>query len=160
MAASREVAFELERFEWSDGRLEVAGRWQGLGGRRVAKPVLTVTAGPRRRRLVALPEEPDADAAKGWRAAFEWAADPGSITAAELEVGRNVVVDLPLPDKRRRRTKRTAGPGGAEADEGRAAQAGAAQAPGRGRAAAHGGGGARGGAPGGDGRGCGGGRGG
>jgi len=91
--ASRQVAFELERFEWADGRLEVAGRWQGLGGRRTGRPVLTVTVGMRRRRLFA---ERDAtgETEDGWRAAFAWDGDPGAITAAELEVGRNLVVVL------------------------------------------------------------------
>ena len=48
MAAVREVAFELETFEWADERLEVAGRWRGVGARRLSRPVLTVeTAGAR-----------------------------------------------------------------------------------------------------------------
>ena len=51
-----EVAFELERFGWSEpGQLEVVGRWSGLEGRRLGRPVLTVEAGGRRRRLTALP---------------------------------------------------------------------------------------------------------
>ena len=30
MAETRELSFELERFEWvGDDRLEVSGRWQG-----------------------------------------------------------------------------------------------------------------------------------
>ena len=37
----REVAFELERFAWAEpGRLEVVGRWSGLEGRRLGRPVL------------------------------------------------------------------------------------------------------------------------
>ena len=37
----REVSFELERFAWSEpGRLEVVGRWSGLEGRRLGRPVL------------------------------------------------------------------------------------------------------------------------
>ena len=43
----REVAFELERFGWSEpGRLEVVGRWSGLEGRRLGRPVLRLEAGP------------------------------------------------------------------------------------------------------------------
>ena len=41
-APVREVAFELDCFEWADERLEVAGRWKGLAGRRLNRPVLTV----------------------------------------------------------------------------------------------------------------------
>jgi hypothetical protein len=103
----REVAFELECFEWADERLEVAGRWQGLSGRHVARPVLTVTTGAaRRKRLVALPGGHFGAAAESWRAAFAWPGDPGDITGAELEVGGNIVVELPLPDRKRRRRKR------------------------------------------------------
>ena len=53
MAPVREVAFELECFEWADERLEVAGRWKGLGNRRLNRPVLTVqTEGSGRRKRV------------------------------------------------------------------------------------------------------------
>jgi hypothetical protein len=107
--AVHEVAFELECFEWADERLEVAGRWKGLGGRRLARAVLTVDVeAGRRKRLVALPGGHFGAAAESWRAAFAWPGDPGEITGAELEVGGNVVVDLPLPDRRRRRRKRPA----------------------------------------------------
>ena len=60
MAPVREVAFELECFEWADERLEVAGRWKGLGPRRLSRPVLTVeTEGGRRKRIVALARRAD-----------------------------------------------------------------------------------------------------
>ena len=56
MPTPRGVSFELERFEWAgDVRLDVVGRWQGLRGRRLSQPVLTVVAGGESRRLVALP---------------------------------------------------------------------------------------------------------
>jgi predicted nucleic acid-binding Zn-ribbon protein len=112
----REVAFELECFEWADERLEVAGRWKGLAGRRLARPVLTVdTESGRRKRLLAIPGGHFGTAGESWRAAFDWPGDPAEITAAELEVGGNVVVDLPLPDRRRRRRKRPAADPGDEA---------------------------------------------
>jgi hypothetical protein len=114
--AVREVAFELECFEWADDRLEVAGRWKGLGRRGLARPVLTVdTEAGRRKRLVALPGGQFGTAAESWRAAFDWPGDPAEITRAELEVGGNVVVDLPLPDRRRRRRRRPAADPGDEA---------------------------------------------
>ena len=34
VVTEREVAFELETFEWADERLEVAGRWRRDGARR------------------------------------------------------------------------------------------------------------------------------
>ena len=56
MDETRELSFELERFEWvSEERLEVSGNWEGLTGRRLARPVLTVVLDGRRRRLNALP---------------------------------------------------------------------------------------------------------
>jgi hypothetical protein len=97
-----EVAFELERFGWSEpGRLEVVGRWSGLEGRRLGRPVLTVEAGDRRRRLTALPDGLPARSGK-WRATFACNDDPAAITAVVLEVGRRLVVDLPPPRKRAR----------------------------------------------------------
>ncbi len=115
MAPTRELSFELERFEWvADDRLEVSGRWQGLTGRRLARPVLTVQAGGRRRRLHALPggQLPGAGD-EAWRASFAWPHGPLDVEAAELELGRSVVVELPAP--RRRKRKRREGAGGDDA---------------------------------------------
>ena len=96
-----EVAFELERFGWSEpGRLEVVGRWSGLEGRRLGRPVLTVEAAGQRRRLTALPGGQLA-AGGEWRATFACDDDPDAITAAVLEIGRRLVVDLPPPRRRR-----------------------------------------------------------
>jgi predicted nucleic acid-binding Zn-ribbon protein len=114
--AVREVAFELECFEWAEERLEVAGRWKGLAGRRLNRPVLTVeTEGGRRKHVVAMPGGHFGAPDESWRATFAWPGDPAAITGAELEVGGNVVVDLPLPDRRRRRRKRAAADDAGEA---------------------------------------------
>ncbi|HWK27813.1 MAG TPA: hypothetical protein VNS09_14715 [Solirubrobacter sp.] len=97
MPAASEVSFELERFEWTaDDRLEVVGRWNGVRGRRVARPALTIESGGRRRRVSGthLSDDP-------WSAAFPWSG--GEITGAELELGRTLVVELPPPRRRRRR---------------------------------------------------------
>ena len=100
MAPVEEVSFELERFEWTaDDRLVVVGRWNGVRGRRISRPVLTVDAGGRRRR-VSGSQEADGDA---WRASFPWDGVQGDIAGAELEIGRNLVVELPPPRRRRRR---------------------------------------------------------
>jgi hypothetical protein len=97
-----EVAFELERFGWTDpGRLEVVGRWSGLEGRRLGRPVLTVEAAGHRRRLTALPGG-HLTVSGEWRATFACDDDPAAITGVVLEVGRRLVVDLPPPKKRRR----------------------------------------------------------
>ena len=96
-----DVAFELERFGWSEpGRLEVVGRWSGLEGRRMGRPVLTVVAGGRRRRLTALPG--GQLTGSEWRATFACDDDPASISEAVLEIGRRLVVDLPPPREPRR----------------------------------------------------------
>ena len=111
----REVAFELDCFEWADERLEVAGRWKGLAGRRLNRPVLTIeTDGGRRKHLAALPGGHFGAAEESWRAAFGWPGDPAEITAAELEVGGSVVVDLPLPDRKRRRRRKLVADAGDE----------------------------------------------
>jgi hypothetical protein len=101
---SRDIGFELERFESAgDGRLEVVGRWSGVHGRRLARPVLTVQAAGRRQRLSALPGgQPAVGGDEPWRAAFAWDGDVGEIAGAELEIGR-LVVELPAPRRRRRR---------------------------------------------------------
>jgi hypothetical protein len=105
MAQAGEVVFALERFELTAAdQLEVVGRWEGLGGRRMGRPVLTVvdTAG-RRRRLNALPGGP-ASGEQPWRAAFAWEGDVATVERAELELGRRLVVELPPPRRRRRRS--------------------------------------------------------
>src|SRR4051812_33239030 len=105
MPAVEDVSFELERFEWTgDDTLEVVGRWNGVHGRRMARPTLTIEAGGRRHRLSGSAEA-DADP---WRAAFDWDGSRGDIAGAELELGRSLVVELPPPRRRRRRRGATA----------------------------------------------------
>src|SRR3954468_9901315 len=117
MAETRELSFELERFEWAaEDRLEVSGRWQGLTGRRLARPVLTVEADGRRRRLTALGGgQLPGKGGEAWRASFAWPHGPVDVEAAELEIGRSVVVELPAP---RRRKKRSGASGAPARDEG------------------------------------------
>src|SRR5918994_1037234 len=100
-AASSEVDFELERFEYSGaGRIEIAGRWFGLRGRRFVRPVLNLTlSGGTRRRAIALLEHKPWAAADGetWIAAFAWPDGSGEVEHAELEVGPGLMVELPAP---------------------------------------------------------------
>jgi hypothetical protein len=96
-----EIAFELERFSWTEpDLLEVTGRWSGLEGRRLGRPVLTLAIGGERRRLTALPGG-HLRGSGAWRATFTFDGDPATVTGAELEVGRRLVVELPAPRKRR-----------------------------------------------------------
>jgi hypothetical protein len=111
MPEVREVAFELERFAFTaPDRLEVIGRWTGLAGRRLGRPALTVVAGGRRQRLVALPggHLAPTDGAE-WRVAFAYDGDPEALASAELVIGRRLVVDLPAPRRRRAGTREPGG---------------------------------------------------
>ena len=96
------VAFEVDRFEWIDDRLEVGGRWYGLRGHRFVRPALTVEVdedGDDRRRMLAdLEHKPwAADDGTDWIAAFPWDGEPIELTRAELAVAPTLAVDLPLP---------------------------------------------------------------
>src|SRR3954454_18597843 len=95
-----QLAFELERFEWlTDDRLEITGRWYGVRGLRFVRPTLHARAGGRRRRMIALLDHKPwaADTEGLWTAAFAWRGPREDITSARLEVGPDVVVDLPEP---------------------------------------------------------------
>ena len=95
-----EVAFEVERFEWTmDDRLEVVGRWFGVRGRRFVRPTLHVRVDGRRRRLIAVLDHKPwaADTDENWTAAFAWRGSHEGVSAARLEVAPDVVLDLPLP---------------------------------------------------------------
>jgi hypothetical protein len=98
-AATTGVSFEVERFAWADGRLEVAGRWYGIRGRRFLRPTLDVELdGAARRMLAVLEHKPwAADDGEKWVAAFEWAGDPVELAGAELAVGPDLAVELPSP---------------------------------------------------------------
>src|SRR5690348_4211676 len=100
MPDTADVSFELERFEWTaDDQLVVVGRWNGVSGRRLLRPSLTVDAGGRRTRVTGSAEADDP-----WRASFAWDAARGDVLGAELELGRSLVVELPPPRRRRRRS--------------------------------------------------------
>jgi hypothetical protein len=93
------VSFEVERFEWSDGRLVVAGRWFGIRGRRFLRPTLDVEMEAGARRMLAVLEHKPwaADDGEEWIAAFEWTGEPVELAAAELAVGPELAVELPPP---------------------------------------------------------------
>jgi chromosome segregation ATPase len=105
--AAAEPAFTLERFEQDGERLEVAGHWRGLRGRRFVRPVLWLYYAEGRQRLVAVLDHKPWAAGEGdqWVAAFPW--DGGKLEAerAELEVGRELVVDLPVPGGKPRKAE-------------------------------------------------------
>ncbi len=106
------VAFRLERFEWtSRHRLELVGRWSGLGGRRLGQPTLIVRHGGATHRLPATADDPEATepGTDLWRAVFAWEDEPAAFDETQLEIGRNFIVDLPPPRLRRSRFGRSKG---------------------------------------------------
>lgn len=118
MSVSREqttapagVSFEVDRFAWVDGRLEVTGRWYGIRGRRFLRPTLDVEVdGSPRRMLAVLEHKPwAADDGDEWVAAFEWNGEPAALAVAELAVAPELAVVLPPPTggpaKKARRAK-------------------------------------------------------
>jgi predicted nucleic acid-binding Zn-ribbon protein len=108
MPPVRDLTFQLERFEWvAGGRLELAGRWEGLRGRRLAQPALSFEADGERHRLRAQPGG-QLRAGEAWTATFAWTGDAVTIERAELEIGRSLVVDLPAPRRRRARQREEA----------------------------------------------------
>jgi hypothetical protein len=94
-----ELVFELERFAWTEDRLEVVGRWFGVGGRRFIRPTLHLRLGDRRRRLIALLDDKPwaADGEGAWTASFAWPGEHDGVTAARLEVAPDLILDLPVP---------------------------------------------------------------
>ena len=96
-----EPAFVVERFGPAGDRLEVAGHWHGLRGRRFVRPVLWLHRGETRRRLVAVLDHKPWAVEDGdpWLAAFAWDGGALEFDRAELEVGRELVVELPLPGR-------------------------------------------------------------
>jgi hypothetical protein len=97
--AVAEPAFTVERFEADGERLEVAGHWRGLRGRRFVRPVLWLYRGEDRQRIVAVLDHKPWAAGEGdqWFAAFPWTGGAIDAERAELEVGRELVVELPVP---------------------------------------------------------------
>ena len=96
--------FELERFEWqAPDRLEIAGKFHGLQAPPAGDPVLVVSGGGAAHRLEAVPEIVDGppEDGKAWRAQFIWDEAPVGVDSAVLEVGPDIVVDLPPPGTER-----------------------------------------------------------
>jgi DNA repair exonuclease SbcCD ATPase subunit len=101
MAEVRDVAFELERFAWTPpDRLEVVGRWSGLEGRRLGRPVLTLAVAGEKVRLTSHPGGRFSRSGQ-WSAVFSFDGEPEDVAGAELEIGRRLVIDLPPPRRRK-----------------------------------------------------------
>jgi hypothetical protein len=104
-SAPRRATFELERFAWgAPDRLQVAGRFTGLGDVPQGDPVLVVWGPEREHRLQAVPESLSGSLEDGssWSAEFAWQEPPVAFDVARLELGPEIVVELPEPSARRR----------------------------------------------------------
>jgi len=101
-STATEPAFVVERFAVAGDRVEVAGHWRDVRGRRFVRPVLWLHRGDSRQRLVAVLDHKPWAAGDGepWVAAFKWPGGDLAADRAELEVGRELVVDLPRPGER------------------------------------------------------------
>mgnify|MGYP007135521523 CR=1 FL=1 len=101
----RRVAFELERFELADGRLELTGRWFGVEGRRFMRPSLILRGDEGEMRLLAdLADKPwAAENGEPWRAAFPCDGELDADDDAELTVAPDLTVELRVPDAARSR---------------------------------------------------------
>jgi hypothetical protein len=88
--------FELERFEWNaPDRLEVSGEFHGLQAP-PSEPVLVVNGDGTPHRLQASPDSAPTDDGQ-WRAEFVWEGVPVGVDSAVLELGPNIVIELPRP---------------------------------------------------------------
>jgi hypothetical protein len=92
--------FELRRFGWATpDRLEVAGRFAGLGDEATGDPVLMLRGSDGTHRLFAVrgTAADEASDDEEWRAVFAWQETPAPFDVAQLELGNELLVDLPAP---------------------------------------------------------------
>jgi hypothetical protein len=94
-----EVVFEPERFELTDGRLELSGRWYGVEGRRFMRPSLIFFRDDGETRLLAdLEHKPwAAESGARWHAAFPCDGEVEAFADAQLTVAPDLTVELPAP---------------------------------------------------------------
>jgi len=99
-AGSGSATFTLERFEWSDeGRIELAGVWNGVPGDTFARPALLMDVEGKSRRVAALMDHKPWSAQEGerWEAAFKWEEEPAAIESVRLRVASGIELELPPP---------------------------------------------------------------
>jgi hypothetical protein len=94
------AVLEIERFEFATPeRIEIAGYWSGLRGKRFMRPTLVLRGEGREKRLLAdLEHKPwSADDGVEWVAAFAWKGPAEKFESAELNVGSGIDLELPAP---------------------------------------------------------------
>ena len=99
------AVFELERFGWgAHERLEISGRFSGLGDGPSGPPVLILRGPDGTHRLPVIPESsPELPEKAGrWQAAFAWPHASAPFDVALLALGSDLFVELPQPRAKRR----------------------------------------------------------
>jgi hypothetical protein len=97
--------FALERFAWlAPDVLEVAGRFSNVPESALTEPVLVVRGGGDTYRLAVTPKFGSRSrvglrpfGAGRWRAMFTWPGEPKPFDSAALELGDDLIVELPPP---------------------------------------------------------------
>jgi hypothetical protein len=96
--ASERISFEIEQFDASDsGRVQLAGRWYGIRGRRFMRPTLICTSpgGDERQALAELDGKPwAAEDGDLWRASFVLDGPLDAAEAVSLAVAPDITVAL------------------------------------------------------------------
>src|SRR4051794_24327087 len=101
MAVESGATFDLDRFTWAaPDRLELSGRFAGIHDP-PGDAVLVVRGLDRVQRLPAVPDTRPPDPSGRWHASFAWLEAPAAFDGATLELGEDLVVDLPAPRSRR-----------------------------------------------------------
>ena len=101
--AAGAAVLEIERFEWAaPDRIEIAGYWSGLRGRRFVRPTLVLKGEEEQRRLLAVLDHKPwaADDGVEWIAAFAWDGPVEKFDSADLHVGAGIDLTLPPPRMR------------------------------------------------------------
>jgi hypothetical protein len=99
-APGEAVTFALERFSWgAPDRLELAGTFDGLDAAPSGAAVLVLAGVTGTYRLTASPGDVSGVPVNGepWFATFVWQDAPAAFDAAVLELGDELMVDLPAP---------------------------------------------------------------
>ena len=103
------LTFELARFAWgAPDRLELSGRFLGLGDGLPDDPELVISGADGAHHLPVVPGSLSGPMEDGrwWDAVFAWQEPPVAFEAAQLTFGSELVVDLPGPNARRSRSRR------------------------------------------------------
>ena len=107
--AKEHPMFELARFAWgAPDRLELSGKFIGLPDLPEEPPTLVISGDDGVHRLPVVPESfsgPPEDGRR-WDAVFAWQEPPVAFAFAELEIGSDIVVELPEPAAKRTRSRR------------------------------------------------------